>query len=61
MNDFFDSLKEIKKELVKEQSESQKTQNTKEINKENAIANKQERLKKEFLDYVKNSDIIKIS
>lgn len=60
MNDFFDSLKEIKKELVKEQGGAQKTTpNTQKI-KENAIAHKEERLKNEFLAYIKGSDIRKI-
>ena len=58
MNDFFDSLKDIKKELEKEQKIAPK--NCDASSKQNLIARKQERLKAEFLDYVKNSDIRKI-
>lgn len=58
MNDFFDSLKDIKKELEKEQKIAPKTGDA--LSKQNLIARKQERLKAEFLDYVKNSDIRKI-
>jgi hypothetical protein len=58
MNDFFDSLKDIKKELEKEQKIAPKTGDA--SSKQNLIARKQERLKAEFLDYVKNSDIRKI-
>ncbi|MBR8463922.1 hypothetical protein KDD93_04945 [Campylobacter sp. faydin G-24] len=63
MNDFFDSLKEIKKELTKEQNTKntkQKSQNATTFSKEDAIAQKQERLKDEFLSYIKDSDIRKI-
>ena len=58
MNDFFDSLKDIKKELEKEQKIVPKNGDA--SSKQNLIARKQERLKAEFLDYVKNSDIRKI-
>ena len=58
MNDFFDSLKDIKRELEKEQKTAPKNDDA--SSKQNLIARKQERLKAEFLDYVKNSDIRKI-
>ncbi|MCD8213134.1 MAG: hypothetical protein LUC34_03640 [Campylobacter sp.] len=61
MNDFFDSLKEIKKELSKEQNSAQKTNKQTQIHsKEDVIAHKQDRLKEEFLAYIKQSDIRKI-
>ncbi len=61
MNDFFDSLKEIKKELTKEQGEIKKTQ--KEVvshTKEEAILHKENKLKNEFAEYIKGQDIRKI-
>ena len=58
MNDFFDSLKDIQKELEKEQKIAPKNGDA--SSKQNLIARKQERLKAEFLNYVKNSDIRKI-
>ncbi|QCD45202.1 hypothetical protein [Campylobacter mucosalis] len=64
MNDFFDSLKEIKKELVKEQGADtkkiQKAEKRQEFSKEEAIAHKEDKLRDEFLAYIKNSDIRKI-
>ncbi|MBE2986023.1 hypothetical protein CCAL13119_00980 [Campylobacter sp. RM13119] len=60
MNDFFDSLKDIKKELVKEQGVSLKPQKDPQNAKQDAIKHKQDRLKDEFLSYIKNSDIRKI-
>ncbi|MBN7288506.1 MULTISPECIES: hypothetical protein [Campylobacter] len=61
MNDFFDSLKEIKKELAKEQNLTPKTAKQNQAHtKEEAIKHKQDRLKDEFLVYIKNSDIRKI-
>lgn len=61
MNDFFDSLKEIKKELAKEQNLTPKTAKQNQAHtKEEAIKHKQDRLKDEFLAYIKNSDIRKI-
>ena len=58
MNDFFDSLKDIQKELEKEQKIAPKNGDA--SSKQNLISRKQERLKAEFLNYVKNSDIRKI-
>ena len=61
MNDFFDSLKEIKKELAKEQGVAKKPQ--KEViphTKEEAILHKQQKLRDEFLAYTKDSNIRKI-
>lgn len=62
MNDFFDSLKEIKKELVKEQGGEKKPAKTatKEIlSKEEIIAQKEQQLALEFLNYIKHSDVRK--
>ncbi|WP_103633059.1 hypothetical protein [Campylobacter concisus] len=61
MNDFFDSLKEIKKELTKEQCMAKKPQ--KEVashTKEEAILHKEQKLRDEFLAYTKDSNIRKI-
>ena len=61
MNDFFDSLKEIKKELTKEQGVAKKPQ--KEVipyTKEEAILHKEQKLRDEFLAYTKDSNIRKI-
>ncbi|WP_103638015.1 hypothetical protein [Campylobacter concisus] len=61
MNDFFDSLKEIKKELTKEQGVAKKSQ--KEAvshSKEEAILYKEQKLRDEFLAYTKDSNIRKI-
>ena len=61
MNDFFDSLKEIKKELAKEQGVAKKPQ--KEViphTKEEAILHKEQKLRDEFLTYTKDSNIRKI-
>ena len=61
MNDFFDSLKEIKKELTKEQGVAKKPQ--KEAishTKEDAILHKEQKLRDEFLTYTKDSNIRKI-
>ena len=61
MNDFFDSLKEIKKELTKEQGEIKKTQKEAVSHtKEEAILYKENKLKNEFADYIKGQDIRKI-
>ena len=68
MNDFFDSLKEIKKELAKEQGVAKKPQKeaasyTKEAasyTKEEAILHKEQKLRDEFLAYTKDSNIRKI-
>lgn len=61
MNDFLDSLKEIKKELTKEQGAAKKPQ--KEAishTKEEAILHKEQKLRDEFLAYTKDSNIRKI-
>ena len=61
MNDFFDSLKEIKQELTKEQGVAKKPQ--KEViphTKEEAILHKEQKLRDEFLAYTKDSNIRKI-
>ncbi|WP_462110943.1 hypothetical protein [Campylobacter concisus] len=61
MNDFLDSLKEIKKELTKEQGAAKKPQ--KEAishTKEEAILHKEQKLRDEFLTYTKDSNIRKI-
>ena len=61
MNDFFDSLKEIKKELTKEQGVAKKPK--KEVashTKEEAILHKEKKLRDEFLAYTKDSNIRKI-
>ena len=61
MNDFFDSLKEIKKELTKEQGEIKKTQKEAVSHtKEEAISHKENKLKNEFAEYIKGQDIRKI-
>ena len=61
MNDFFDSLKEIKKELTKEQGEAKKTQKEAvSYKKEEAISYKENKLKNEFAEYIKGQDIKKI-
>ena len=72
MNDFFDSLKDIKKELQKEQNANLSSnlaaknvakQNLKPepktFSKEEAIAHKEQILRDEFLAYVKDADIKK--
>ena len=72
MNDFFDSLKDIKKELQKEQNanlssnsadKNASKQNLKPepkiFSKEEAIACKEQNLQGEFLAYVKDADIKK--
>jgi len=72
MNDFFDSLKDIKKELQKEQNANLSSnlaaknaakQNLKPepktFSKEEAIAYKEQNLQGEFLAYVKDADIKK--
>lgn len=56
MNDFFQSLNEIKKEMIKEQKASEK----KVISKDETIALKEKKLRDEFLAYIKNSDIKKL-
>ncbi|MDL0089738.1 hypothetical protein [Campylobacter gastrosuis] len=56
MNDFFESLKEIKKEMTKVQKAPEK----KPISKDEAIALKEKKLRDEFLAYIKNSDIKKL-
>ena len=54
MNDFFDSLKEIKKELTKEQGEIKKTQKEAVSHtKEEAISYKENKLKNEFASTLK--------
>ena len=61
MNDFFDSLKEIKKELAKEQGVAKKPR--KEVishTKEEEILHKEQKLRDEFLAYTKDSNIRKI-
>ena len=61
MNDFFDSLKEIKKELAKEQGIAKKPQKeVLSLTKEEAILHKEQKLRDEFLAYTKDSNIRKI-
>lgn len=61
MNDFFDSLKDIKKEMIKELGAEPKKEVKKHVvSKEEAIAHKEQTLRDEFMKYVKNSDIRKI-
>ncbi|WP_107832658.1 hypothetical protein [Campylobacter concisus] len=61
MNDFFDSLKEIKKELKKEQGVAKKPQKEAIFHtKEEAILHKEQKLRDEFLAYTKDSNIRKI-
>ncbi|OUT19200.1 hypothetical protein [Campylobacter concisus] len=61
MNDFFDSLKEIKKELTKEQGGAKKIQKEAVSHtKEEAISYKENKLKDEFAEYIKGQDIRKI-
>ena len=61
MNDFFDSLKEIKKELTKEQGGAKKIQQEAVSHtKEEAISYKENKLKDEFAEYIKGQDIRKI-
>lgn len=61
MNDFFDSLKDIKKEMIKEQGATPKKEVKKHaVSKEEAIAHKEQTLRDEFLKYVKDSNINKI-
>ncbi|CAD7287408.1 hypothetical protein LMG7974_00286 [Campylobacter majalis] len=58
MNDFFDSLKQIKKEMTSNTKETK--QNTaKTFSKDEAIAHKEQKLRDEFLSYIKDNDIIK--
>lgn len=71
MNDFFDSLKDIKKELQKEQNANLSSNSaaknaaknlkpeSKAFSKEEAIAHKEQNLQGEFLAYVKDADIKK--
>nr|WP_314128465.1 hypothetical protein [uncultured Campylobacter sp.] len=72
MNDFFDSLKDIKKELQKEQNANLSSNSAaknaakqnlksepKTFSKEEAIAHKEQNLRDEFLAYVKDADIKK--
>ncbi|AQW80925.1 hypothetical protein CPIN17260_0612 [Campylobacter pinnipediorum subsp. pinnipediorum] len=56
MNNFFDSLKEIKKDMVKEQKSAQ----PKTITKEDVIAKKEKKLRDDFLAYIKDCNIKKI-
>ncbi|MDO5046178.1 hypothetical protein [Campylobacter sp.] len=61
MNDFFESLKDIKKEMIKEQGVAPKKEVKKQaISKEEAIAHKEQMLRDEFMKYIKDSDIKKI-
>ncbi|WP_103637148.1 hypothetical protein [Campylobacter concisus] len=61
MNDFFDSLKEIKKELTREQGVAKKPQKEAASHtKEEAILHKEQKLRDEFLAYTKDSNIRKI-
>ena len=61
MNDFFDSLKEIKKELTREQGVAKKPQKEAASHtKEEAILHKEQKLRDEFLAYTKYSNIRKI-
>ena len=61
MNDFFDSLKKIKKELTKEQGVAKKPQKEAASHtKEEAILRKEQKLRDEFLAYTKDSNIRKI-
>lgn len=67
MNDFFDSLKDIKKEMVKNHTiktqnlqKNDKKQEKTTFSKEDVVAYKEQKLQDEFLAYIKNSDIRKI-
>ncbi|MCR4941872.1 MAG: hypothetical protein K5978_03670 [Campylobacter sp.] len=65
MNDFFESLKDIKKEMIKEQGNNvpEKKQTVKAktaLSKDEIIANKKAQLQDEFLNYTKYADIRKI-
>ncbi|MGP1484785.1 MAG: hypothetical protein ACTTJC_01590 [Campylobacter sp.] len=60
MNDFLDSLKDIKKEMVKELGAEKKSAPKPQITKEEAVAHKEQKLRNEFLNYTKNHNINKI-
>lgn len=54
MTDFAESLKDIKKELMKEQKTATKKENSKESESINA---KEKRLQAEFVEFIKGADI----
>ena len=55
MNDSFNSLKEIKKEMIKQLDDNKKP-----LSKEEVLVAKEAKMKDEFIAYTKNQDIKKI-
>ncbi len=59
MNDMFDDLKELKAKMKKADApKANKPQ--KSVSKEEAIKHKEDELKADFLDYMKNSEVKKL-
>lgn len=58
MNDFFDELKALKKDMVKDQEKSIK--DGIKAKEEESIKAREKRLQDEFLEYVKDTNIKKI-
>lgn len=73
MNDFFDSLKDIKSQMVKEQKTTQNVAKPKKATKQNpnrdefkdifkdeSLLDKETRLKDEFSEFIKHANVRKI-
>ena len=69
MNDFFDSLKDIKSQMIKDQKATSKPKKVasnpnkdefKEIFKDESLQDKETRLKDEFSEFVKHANVKKI-
>lgn len=56
MTDYLDSLKDIKKELIKEQKMPTNKENSKDFE---SVAAKQKRLQDELGEFIKGADILK--
>lgn len=56
MNDFFNDLKEIKKELEKKESNLAKKEAKESSNQTESKYQREERLKSEFIEYMKRFD-----
>lgn len=54
MTDFVESLKDIKKELMKEQKSASKQENS---SKGESVSEKESRLRAEFAEFIKGADI----
>lgn len=57
MMDYLDSLKDIKKELMKEQGQKIIPNNKDDSKEFESLAAKEKRLQAEFVEFIKNADI----